>query len=189
VRREEPDPWTSPIPLGEAIELRRWLVEDAETLSAAVADNVEHLRPWMPWVADEPAPIDARRRVLAEWQRAWDAGTDRHLGIFEGDQAIGSIAVMARVGVGAYEIGYWLDHRRTGRGIATLAARCVTTLALTSPGIVRVEIHHDRSNSASAGVPRRLGFTRVDEVAEPANAPGESGVSWIWEMTARRWQL
>jgi ribosomal-protein-serine acetyltransferase len=179
--------WRSPITLGDALELRRWVVSDAETLSAAVAENVEHLRPWMPWVADEPAPIAARRRVPAEWQTAWDAGTDRHMGIFDDGHAIGSIAVMARIGVGAFEIGYWLDHRHTGRGIVTRAARCVTSLALASPGIVRVEIRHDRSNSASAGVPRRLGFTRVDEIAEAVKAPGESGVSWIWEMTARRW--
>jgi ribosomal-protein-serine acetyltransferase len=185
--RDDTDPWRSPILLSETIELRRWVVDDAEILSAAVADNVEHLRPWMPWIADEPAPIDARRQVLADWQRAWDAGTDRHLGIFEAGRAVGSIAVMARVGVGAYEIGYWLDHRCVGRGIATTAARCVTTLALASPGIVRVEIHHDRSNVASAGIPRRLGFTRVDEIPEAAKAPGESGVSWIWEMTARGW--
>jgi ribosomal-protein-serine acetyltransferase len=183
----EVGPWPSSIPLGDAIELRRWVVTDAETLSAVVADNVEHLRPWMPWVGDEPASIAARRHVLAEWQRAWDAGTDRHMGIFDDGRAIGSIAVMARVGIGAFEMGYWLDYRYTGRGIATRAARCVTSLALASPGIVRVEIHHDRANSASAGVPRRLGFTRVDEIAEAARAPGESGVTWIWEMTARRW--
>ncbi|HEY1734565.1 MAG TPA: GNAT family N-acetyltransferase [Acidimicrobiales bacterium] len=169
------------------ITLRRWVVEDADVLSAVVFANIEHLRPWMPWVADEPVSLATRRRILELWEAGWESGADRHFGIFDGEEAIGSIAAMRRISSGGLEIGYWLDRGHIGRGIATAATRCVTTAALAEPGVVRVRIHHDKANEASAGVPRRLGFTLIEEVAEEVAAPGECGVSWHWEMTASRW--
>ncbi len=185
----EPGPpaWPPTIDIGPELELRRWSAADAPALSAAVTANVEHLRPWMPWIADEPASPEARLRVIAEWEAGWQAGTDRHFGIFDRAEAVGSVALMARIGPGGLEIGYWLDRAHMGRGIATAAADTVTSLALAAPGIDRVEIHHDQANTASAGIPRRLGFALVGEVAVPAAAPGESGVDCIWRMTSGRW--
>jgi ribosomal-protein-serine acetyltransferase len=177
--------WPTPIALGADIELRRWKLGDEDALSAAVVANLEHLRPWMAWIADEPVPEPYRRRILEEWVAT--EATDRHYGFFDGDTAIGSIGAMSRIGPGALEIGYWIDWRYTGRGIVTEATRQIVSLALQAPPIERVEIRHDRANTASGGIPMRLGFLHRRDVAKQIEAPGECGVTSIWEMTKDRW--
>ncbi|MGH3264185.1 MAG: hypothetical protein ACRDNS_19565, partial [Trebonia sp.] len=51
--------------------LRRWLKDDAAILEAAVMESIEHLRPWMPWAADEPLSAVKRRALIAEWEGDW----------------------------------------------------------------------------------------------------------------------
>jgi RimJ/RimL family protein N-acetyltransferase len=190
-----PDPLSQPsvpgvdhadIELGDVV-LRRWRADHAEAFHRTVADNLDHLRPWMPWIAAEPVALAERRVLLQRWESEWDAGGDRHWGIFDGGRPIGSIGLMARVGVGALEMGYWLERASTGRGIVTRAARALTTVALGDPGIERVEIHHDRANVASGAVPRRLGYRLTEQRPDEITAPGESGVSCVWSMTAAEW--
>ena len=46
------------------IETKRLVVRcydpsDAPLLAESVSENVEHLRPWMPWVYSEPEPMEA----------------------------------------------------------------------------------------------------------------------------------
>ena len=40
------------------LTIRRWNAGDADALSAAIVASVDHLRPWMPWAADEPIGIE-----------------------------------------------------------------------------------------------------------------------------------
>jgi hypothetical protein len=49
---------------GDGLVLRRWREEDAGLLHEAVVDSVEHLRPWMPWIADEPMSVEQRRNLI-----------------------------------------------------------------------------------------------------------------------------
>jgi len=48
--------------------------------------------------------------------------------------------------------------------------RLLTDAAFQIPGIERVEIHHDKANVASSGVPRKLGFELVEEVPDESRA-------------------
>jgi RimJ/RimL family protein N-acetyltransferase len=47
-----------------------------------------------------------------------------------------------------------------------------------------VAVHHDEANTASAAVPRRLGFTEISR--NPAEdgpvTPGENGVEVVWRL-------
>ena len=56
------------------------------------------------------------------------------------------------------ELGYWLDAAVTGRGLATEATRALFDVAAALPGLSHAEIRCDSANTASAAVPRRLGF-------------------------------
>lgn len=152
----------------------------------AVTESIEHLRPWMPWIADEPVTVEQRRERVSGWRAQWDEG-DRVYGMFVGEAAVGGCGLHARIGPGGLEIGYWVRVGRTGRGYATEASRLLTDIAFATPGIERVEIRHDATNAASSRVPAKLGYLRVDDLHRPPVAPAETGVDHVWRMTRAAW--
>ena len=93
---------------------------------------------------------------------------------------LGLVGVHRRIGPGGLEIGYWVHAKYARRGLISAAARAVTDAALALPEVSRVEIHCDVTNTASAGVPRKLGYrlARVDE--KDIEAPAETGRQQIW---------
>lgn len=185
-----PEPAPSRLPEGVAdgsLALRRWLVEEAELLHRAVRANLEHLRPWMPWVAGEPLTLRQRRALIAGWEDEWAAGGDVVLGVFVNGAVVGGSGLHRRIGPDGLELGYWIDHAHLRQGLATRVAGLLTTLAFSVAGITRVEIHHDRANLASAGVARKLGFVLDAEERDRPEAPGEEGVEWRWRMDAAHW--
>jgi RimJ/RimL family protein N-acetyltransferase len=173
--------WAEEYPLDGGVGLRRWRRAHAGALDAAVTASIGHLRPWMAWIAGEPAGLAARTELVAAWERSWDAGREWHWGFFDGDAVLGSVGVMDRQGPGVAEVGYWLVPAATGRGLVTRAVALLTAASLRRPGVTTVQIRHDRANTASAAVPARLGFVLVAEVDEPVAAPGETGVTCVWE--------
>lgn len=188
-----------PSPLPERVErygvvVRRWEADDAPALHAAVLANLEHLRPFMPWVAHEPLSLQQRRALIEGWTVEWAGGGDLTVGIWRGDRVLGSAGLHRRLGPDGLEIGYWVDRDHLRQGVATAAARALTDLAFTVPGIERVRICHDADDAASARVPARLGYRCLRDspaaVPEAAAGPGEQRV-WIvtrdqWATTAHR---
>jgi len=173
--------------VGERLVLRRWLVSDAQELSRAVERNIEHLRPWMPWVADEPLPVDRRVALIEEWERALLDGGDAVYGVFLENAPIGGCGLHRRRGPHGLEIGYWIDRDHINRGIGTEVARLLTSAALAVPGVTFVEIHHDKANTAFGRIPERLGYSPLREERDRIEAPGEMGVDCGWRMTAADW--
>lgn len=172
----------------ERLVLRRWLAADVPALGAAIAASLDHLRPWMPWAAGEPVPPADRVRWIEEGERAWEAGGDLVLGMLLADgTVVGGTGFHRRVGPDALEIGYWVHVDHLGRGYATEAARALTTVAFTVPGVERVEIHHDRANAPSRRIPEKLGYRSLGETPDRITAPGEVGVDCGWEMTSADW--
>jgi RimJ/RimL family protein N-acetyltransferase len=131
--------------------LRRWRAGDAAVLQRAVTENIEHLRPWMAWTADEPQSLERRSQRLAEWELGWARGGDVTLAVVADDQIAGSAGLHRRRGAGALEIGYWIHVGFLLRGLATRVACLLTDAAFSVADIERVEIHHDKANVASAG--------------------------------------
>lgn len=172
----------------DGVELRRWTVDGVEALDRLVLANLDHLRGFMPWAADEPLERTARRAIVESWQEGWQAGTDAAYGIFEAGELVGGCGVHRRIGPGGVEVGYWVDHRHLGRGIARRATAAAVDVAFAVDDVDRVEVHHDLANVFSRYVPERLGFELVDESTQQrALAPEESGVELIWRMTRQRW--
>lgn len=75
----------------------------------------------------------------------------------------------------------------TTAGYAIEMTAALTTAAFGVPGIERVEIHHDRANVASWGVPERVVFRFAGESPDEVTASGEEGVDWAWEMPREGW--
>lgn len=168
--------------------LRRWRRADAEILARAVTESADHLRPWMGFMAHEPQTLAQRRAMLAEREGEWRAGGDVMLGIFVADAVAGSCGLHRRLGPTALEIGYWVHLAFTRRGLATTVARLLTGAALSLPEIAHVEIHTDKANTASAGVPRRLGYRLVAETPDGRRAPAEVGIECVWRMDRDGWE-
>ena len=169
------------------LTLRRWVAADAADLSAAVIANLEHLRPWMPWIAGEPVSLVDRQALIAQWQSEWERGGDSVFGAFLDGAVVGSTGFHRRRGPGALEIGYWVHADHTRKGYATEIAASLTTAAFTVPGIDRVEIHHDKANVASASVPRSLGYTFAGETLDAVTSPGEVGIDCRWVVQRHEW--
>lgn len=173
---------------GYGVTLRRWTPSDAERLHQAVVESIEHLRPWMEWISQEPQTVQARRRMLIRWEQDWIDGGDVAYGVFvDGDTVAGGCGLHHRRGPGTLEIGYWLHPAFVGRGIMTAAARLLTDGAFNMPGVEQVEIHHDKANTASRGVPRRLGYELAEERPDPPAAPAEVGIDCLWRVTREEW--
>ncbi len=172
----------------ERLVLRTWTSDDAEALAAAITDNIEHLRPWMPWIGSEPLALEDRRKLIAEWDAKWRAGEDTIYGVFHDGAVVGGTGLHRRIGPGALEIGYWIHVAYTRRGFATELSAALTDVAFSTADIDRVEIHHDKDNVASGGVPRVLGYSNVYDVPAKAEAPSESGVQCVWAVTRPEWE-
>ncbi len=167
--------------------LRAWEEGDAEQLAQVIGENIDHLRPFLPWIAQEPVSADARRTLIAKWASDAASGGDDVCGVFLDGMIVGGSGLHHRLGPGGLEIGYWVHKKYVRRGIATTAARLLTDSAFTRPDIDRVEIHHDVANVASSGVPKALGYILIGTEPRPVQAPAETGVHCIWRVTRAEW--
>lgn len=171
----------------QRLTLRRWVMADAPAMSAAIAENLDHLRPWMPWIAAEPIGTTDRLALLSQWQNEWERGGDVGIGVFLDGLVVGSAGLHRRRGPGVLEIGYWVHVDHIRKGFASEVAAALTTAAFTVADIERVEIHHDKANVASAGVPRTLGYTFAGETPDSITSPGEVGIDCRWTIDRHEW--
>lgn len=172
----------------ERLVLRTWTAADAAALGVAITESIEHLRPWMPWIEFEPVVLEDREKLIGEWDTKWQAGEDAVYGVFHDGAVVGGTGLHRRIGPRALEIGYWIHVDHVGQGFATELSAALTDAAFALDGIERVEIHHDKDNVASEGVPRSLGYSFTGDVAAAVAAPSESGVQCVWAITRTDWE-
>jgi ribosomal-protein-serine acetyltransferase len=175
--RPEPD---AVIDLGP-VTLRRFGEDDVDAVFRAVTESLDHLTPWMPWAANYTRRSAAE--FVAKSVRDWADGSEYGYAIITDGALAGSIGLMARIGPGGLEIGYWVHRAYTRRGLATAASAALVEQAFRLPGVDWVEIMHDELNVASAGVPRKLGFTEVARRPLELTTPAGTGVGVVWRLT------
>jgi RimJ/RimL family protein N-acetyltransferase len=127
-----------------------------------------------------------RRSLIEEWEQSWEEGGVVPMGIFVRETVVGGSGYV-NPKVGSLEIGYWTHVNHLRQGHAAHAARLLTSTALSLPGISHVEIHHDKANVRSAGVPRRLGYRFLGEQPDEIKAPAEVGIDCAWEVDQQTW--
>jgi RimJ/RimL family protein N-acetyltransferase len=144
----------------ERLVVRCWEPRDAPLLKEAIDSSLDHLRPWMPWAADEPQPLEAKVALLRRFRGQFDLGQDFVYGLFSPDESevVGGSGLHTRAGEGALEIGYWIRASRAGHGLATEATAALTRVAFDVCGVDRVQIRVDPANAPSLTIPRKLGF-------------------------------
>jgi RimJ/RimL family protein N-acetyltransferase len=160
----------------ERLLLRCWEPTDAPALKEAVDASLDHLRPWMPWAANEPEPLEAKVALLRRFRGWFDLGRDFVYGVFapDGSEVLGGTGLHTRVGDDALEIGYWIRASRIGEGLATELSAVLTRVAFELCQVDRVEIRIDPANERSARVPRKLGYVEEARLRRrlPAGADG-----------------
>jgi RimJ/RimL family protein N-acetyltransferase len=141
--------------------IRCWDPADAPMLKEAVDLSLEHLRPWMPWAAHHPQPLQDSIELLRQFRGKFDLGQDMTYGIFSRDETmvLGGTGLHPRGGEGAKEIGYWLRADQINRGYATETAAALTRVGFEIEKLRRMGIHCDVANVRSAAVPPKLGYT------------------------------
>ena len=150
---------TTRIDVGDGIELRAYVPDDAEASFAAVDASRAYLGEWLAWVDGSRAPSDVANFI--RWTiEAYEAGTVLNLaivvdGVIVGGTGFERIAEQRRIG----EIGYWLGEAHGGRGVMTRSAAALTTFGFETLGLHRIEIRADAANVRSRAIPERLGYT------------------------------
>ena len=146
--------------MAERVVARCWEPRDAPALKEAVDSSIDHLRPWMPWAADEPQTLEEKVQLLRRFRGQFDLGQNFVYGLFARDESevVGGSGFHPRVGENAFEIGYWIRAGRTGQGLATEAVATLTRVAFELCGVERLEIHVEPANEASCRIPRKLGY-------------------------------
>lgn len=156
--------------------LRPWSPGDAPALRPVLEANQAHLSPWIPAHVYTPLPVPELAARLGGWARDFAEGRTFRWAMLSRDDGrpLGEASLFPRdasgrialaEGADRVELGYWIDQEATGRGLVTEAMRALLDVARTLPGIASVEIRCDAANTASAAVPRRLGFALHSEVA------------------------
>lgn len=169
----------------ERLVLRCWHPEDAPLVKRAIDMSLDHLRPWMPWVAHEPEELAAKVQRLRKFRGQFDLDLDFTYGIFNKDETevLGGTGLHTRIGADALEIGYWIrvDHIR--QGLATETTAALTRIAFEIHKVSRVEIHCRPTNVASAAVPAKLGYRHEATLARRVQEPdGTLGDTMVWTM-------
>lgn len=165
--------------------IRCWNPLDAPLLKQAVDANLEHLRPWMPWINGEPTDIQAKIDTLRYFRGRFDLNQDFVYGVFTPDErrVLGGTGLHTRQGHNAREIGYWIDQEFTRQGLATEVSAALTRVAFEIDKVARVEIHCDPANLASASVPRKLGYTHEATLRRRnTGSDGAPSDSMIWTL-------
>jgi RimJ/RimL family protein N-acetyltransferase len=178
--------------VGERVVVRVPRTGDGPSLVDAVTASVEHLRPWMPWIAFEPQSVEQREQWIGERIAERLAGTDFmyfYVDPNDDSRIIGGTGFHLRSEPHQLDIGYWTHVAMTGRGVCSEATRMLTSAALEQSGITNVLICCDEANTASAAIPAKLGYTMVERYLVEPTAPGESGTHLRWRMTADEWTL
>jgi ribosomal-protein-alanine N-acetyltransferase len=137
-------------------------VSDAAELAALLTANLEHLRPYEP---DRPADyvtVDGQRRMIEEvLVRYHEGGALPHV-IVEDDRIVGraTLSTIVRGPFQSASLGYWVDHRVGGRGVATDAVGQIVRLAFAELGLHRVDASTLVDNARSQRVLVKNGFQR-----------------------------
>lgn len=152
------------------LELARWHERDSEDLRLAIDVSDAHLRPWIPFMRDEPRSLAATRARVAEFIASFDAGEHFRYAVRHRQTRtlVGEVMLLTRGEPGTLEIGYWLHRDHCGRGYAKEATAVLLPMAFDELGAARVAVVCDELNAASLAVANHLGvsFKAIEERIE-----------------------
>jgi RimJ/RimL family protein N-acetyltransferase len=168
--------------------MRCWSPADARQLRASLDDNSRHLRPWIPFMKDEPLSLEQTVERLRGIRASFDLRQHYRYAVFDagGEKLLGENILLGRVGPGAFEIGYWIDRHAAGQGFASEATCALIRVAFEIEKVDRLEIHVEPGNAASTAIPLKLGFTHEATLPRRASNSEKNFCDlMIWSLFAQ----
>jgi RimJ/RimL family protein N-acetyltransferase len=149
----------TPLAADGRIAIRRFVPADLGPFYAAVDESRAELMRWMPWMHDAYTIADTRD-WLAQRDAAWDARADYSVAVVDA----GTGELLGATGFNQINaeqrfanLGYWVRTSRTGRGVASAAARLCARWGFATLGYGRAEIVAIRGNDASCRAAEKAG--------------------------------
>lgn len=163
-------------------------VRHAEAVAKVVQENLERLKPWMPWAVDDYSVEHAKVWIQRTLNYCAESGRFDAL-ILADDIIAGAIGFhnLNRTNRSA-EIGYWAAKEFEGRGMITQCCRLFIDYLFDTIELNRVQINCNVENKRSRAVPERLGFKLegIHRQAEFLN--GKFGDWAIYAMLRSEWK-
>jgi len=168
----------------ERLVIRCYGPSDAKLLADSVAENVEHLKPFMPWAHNEPESFEEKEKRILRVRGMFDMQRDYTYGIFNPEETklLGGTGLHTRLGAHELEIGYWMHKDHINKGLITESTSALIQVAFEIIHVHRIEIHCDPSNLASASIPRKLGFTHEGTLRQKTPFLDHWSDSMIWGL-------
>jgi ribosomal-protein-alanine N-acetyltransferase len=153
---------------------------DAQALFELRVANRDYFRRW------EPDLGDPERWYTLESVEAWVTDDQLRFAILD-DGVVAGLVSITGVERGAFESGmvsYFVEEKRSRRGLATRAVTEVTQLAFGELGLHRLEAGTATTNIASQRVLERNRFTRVGLMRSHLRLQGAWVDHYLWERLA-----
>lgn len=153
------------------LRLRCLAPGDTAMLGRAIAESLEHLRPWLTWTAHEPLSFAERLTWVRTQRGHFDLGSDYCFGVFPKDEhALWGVGILRLSGsVDEREVGYWVHANELRKGLASELVAAMVRVSFELEDLDALEIRTFPHNLASARVAERLGFSgpTLDMLAYP----------------------
>jgi len=154
----------------ERLVIRCYNPKDALYLQKSIQESLEHLRPWLPWVKDEPEELKVKIERLRVFRANFDLSKNYVYAVFNPKETelVGGTGLHPRVGSNAFEIGYWINVNHVNKGYATE---------------ISAALHVDPNNFKSEAIPKKLGYVYEATLrGRTENIEGEPIDSMIWSI-------
>jgi ribosomal-protein-alanine N-acetyltransferase len=164
-----------PVAVAGNVVMRLASLDDAEALSAAYQRNREHLQPWEPWREEEFFTPQGQLARLRSRLDDFAAGRLVPWMLAESDEIVGTVTLTGIVlgPLCSASLGYWIDVRHVGRGLATAAVEQVSRIADEQLGLHRLEAGTLVNNTGSQRVLAKSGFTQFGRAPSYLHIDGE----------------
>lgn len=143
------------------VTIRPGVAADHAPVYAAVRESIVSVGRWMSWCHPDYSMRDAED-WFARCEKNWEGGADREFCIFDArsGEALGCVGINQINRLNNFaNLGYWVRAGRTGRGIASTAARLAAQFAFRELGLNRIEVVAQVDNLASRRVAEKIGCT------------------------------
>jgi ribosomal-protein-alanine N-acetyltransferase len=160
--------------------IRRLVAADAAELAALRTANRAYLEQWDPdW--DDPDRLYSVKGV-----KAWITDGNHRFAILDRDEIAGMVSLtgIIRGSMQTCMVGYFVDEKRAGRGLASRAVGDALAIAFGELQLHRVEAGTAVENLASQRVLEHNGFTLVGLMRKHLQIGGVWVDHLLWETLA-----